>query len=59
MGQHCSEYSHAVSGKLAYLGASLNCLYSGACCMENKQEDLEVPVQLKCYGLIQVTDMVG
>lgn len=37
MGQHCSE--HAVSGKLAYLDASINCLHTDACCMENKQEE--------------------
>lgn len=58
MEQHCGEYFRAVSGKSACLGASMNCLYTDACCTANKKEELEVPAQLKGYGLIQITDMV-
>lgn len=37
----------------------MNCLYTDARCMGNKWEELEVPVQLKGYGLVQIVDMVG
>ena len=57
--QHYGEYSHDVPGKLACLGASVNCLDTGVCCMGNKPEELEVRVQLKGYDIIQIPDILG
>lgn len=51
-GQYDGESSHAFSGKLVQLGTSLNCLYTHGWSVGNKQEELEVHVQLQGYHLI-------
>lgn len=53
MGQHyAEENSCTLFGKSACLGASLKCLYTNACSMGNKKEELEVYVQLQGCGLM-------
>ena len=39
--------------------AKLKCLYTNACSMGNKQEELETVAQLGKYDLIVITEMVG
>jgi len=51
-GQHRRGSSAAFPGKSAQLGASLKCLYANADSTGDKQEELEVCVQLQGYDLI-------
>lgn len=37
----------------------LKCLYNAACSMDNKQEELEVCMQLQCYDPTGIRGLVG
>lgn len=52
--QPYGESSHACSEESACLGVSLKCLYTNACSMGSKQEELEICVQLQGYDLIGI-----
>jgi len=56
-GQHDAGGSRAFSGKPAQQSASLKCLYPHRWSMGNKQEELEVHMQLQGYHCIDTLAM--
>lgn len=55
VGYDCKVSSCTLPGKLTHLNTSLKCLYINACSMGNKEEELEINVQLLGFNLIAVT----
>lgn len=49
-------YGKTLFWGIACLGASLKCLYTSACSMGSKQEELEVFVQLQDYDFIGIME---
>lgn len=55
--QHYRGSSHTFSAKSAQISALMKCLYADAHTIGNKQEELEVCMQLQGCSLIRITRM--
>jgi len=50
-----SEGFHRAPQCTEYTGAPLKCLWTNACCIRNKQEELDVLAQLQSYSIIGIS----
>lgn len=55
--KHLKRIRARSSKKVTWSIAELKCLHTNACNMGNKQEELEVIVELESYNLITITEM--
>lgn len=57
-GHYAGEVLQSASQCAEYTGEHLQCLYSNACSMKNKQEDLEALAQSQNYYTIDVNEIL-